>query len=43
MSSDSENGEAIYDDDESDYDRRNSVISARNSYNVASITEEPKT
>lgn len=42
MSSDEENGPAIYDDDSGDEGNRVSVASARDSYNVGSITEEPK-
>lgn len=41
MSSDDENGPAIYDDDDSNEDYRHSIASGRNSYNIGSTTEEP--
>lgn len=41
MSSDEENGQAVYDDDDSNEDYRHSIMSGRNSYNVGSTTEEP--
>lgn len=41
MSSDEENGPAIYDDDDSNEDYRHSIASGRNSYNIGSTTEEP--
>lgn len=41
MSSDEENGQAIYDDDDSNEDYRHSIMSGRNSYNVGSTTEDP--
>lgn len=41
MSSDDENVPAVYDDDDSNEDYRNSIMSGRNSYTVGSTAEEP--
>jgi len=41
MSSDEDNGEAIYSDSDSDIPNRESYMSGRDSYSVASVTEEP--
>ena len=41
MSSDDQHGPAVYDDDESNEDKRQSIMSGRNSYNIGSLSEEP--
>ena len=42
MSSDDEHAPVIYDDDdESNEDKRQSIMSNRNSYNIGSLSEEP--
>lgn len=41
MSSDEDNGEAVYSDSDSDIPNRESYMSGRDSYSVASVTEEP--